>query len=152
MIGITPLFSDKDIERWFSIFKDEVDEKIYKLFQAAGEVFVAHARKNGAYLNHTGNLRSSIGYVVAKKGNVISENFKLEKVGSEGAEGLEKAKRLSEVLAQTHNSDYVLIGVAGMEYAVYVEAIDGKDVIDGSTRRTQEWMRKAIQSVFNKSM
>ena len=35
----------------------------------------------------------------------------------------------------------VLVGVAGMEYALSVESIEGKDVISSATEKTEEWLK-----------
>lgn len=149
--GLTPLFTKADINRWVKIFTDKAEEKMYILLQAAGEMFVRYARESGRYIDHTGNLRSSIGYVIVRNGSVAYSDFQKQNVGTEGAEGVEKAKRLARELAATHNDGLVLIGLAGMEYAVYVEAIDSKDVITAANIKTDEWMRTSIKTVFERA-
>lgn len=149
--GLTPLFTKADINRWVKIFTDKAEEKMYILLQAAGEMFVKYARESGKYIDHTGNLRSSIGYVIVRNGSVAYSDFQKQNVGTEGAEGVEKAKRLARELAATHNDGLVLIGLAGMEYAVYVEAIDSKDVITAANIKTDEWMRTSIKTVFERA-
>ncbi|NLN36043.1 MAG: hypothetical protein GX157_08660 [Candidatus Cloacimonetes bacterium] len=149
--GFTPLFSTADVKRWINIFTDQAEEKFYILLQAAGEMFVRYARESGRYNNITGNLRSSIGYVIVRNGRILSDNFKMQNIGLEGEEGVQKAKKLARELASTHNTGLVLIGVAGMEYALYVEAMESKDVITAANIKTQEWMRKSIQTVFKRA-
>jgi len=149
--GFTPLFTKSEVNRWVKIFTDKAEDKMYTLLQAAGEMFVRYARESGRYLNHTGNLRSSIGYVVVRNGSIALQNFKKQDVGTEGEEGVLKAKKLARELANTYNTGYVLIGLAGMEYALHVEAIESKDVITGANIQTEEWMRKAIKTVFERA-
>lgn len=148
---LTPLFSKKDIDRWMDIFQEEADQKFRVLLQAAGEMFVKYARESGKYKDHTGNLRSSIGYVIVNSGEIWQENFEKRNVGTDGKEGLTKAKRLAQELANTYIMGLVLIGVAGEDYAVYVEAIESKDVITAANIKTEEWMRKAIRKVFERA-
>lgn len=149
--GFTPLFTKRDIDRWIDIFTVRSDDKFYTLLQAAGEMFVKYARESGRYIDHTGNLRSSIGYVIVESGKVTDNDFKIVHAGTDGNEGVEKAKKLAHELANTYNSGMVLIGVAGMEYAVYVEAMESKDVITAANIKTEAWMRKAIRTVFRKA-
>lgn len=145
--GFTPLFSNDDIDRWFDIFKEEAEEKIVILLQAAGEMFVKYARELHTYEDQTGNLRSSIGYVVCKDGESITENFQQSDKGTDKTTGNYRGKQLAETIASSYHSGYVLIGVAGMQYAAAVEA-KGYDVVTGACSQAEAWLRKSIQSVF----
>lgn len=149
--GFTPLFTKRDIDRWVDIFTDRSEKKFYTLLQAAGEMFVKYARESGKYFNHTGNLRSSIGYVIVESGKIMDDNFKIVHTGTDGNEGVMKAKKLAHKLANTYNTGFVLIGLAGMEYAVYVEAMENKDVITAANIKTEAWMKKAIRTVFERA-
>ena len=110
--GLTPLFSQKDINKWVDIFTERAEEKMYTLLQAAGEMFVRYARESGRYIDHTGNLRSSIGYVIVRNGSVAYRDFQKQNIGTEGNEGLQKAQKLARELATTHSKGLVLIGLA----------------------------------------
>lgn len=72
---MTPLFDQHSLERWFDHFQSKAENKILVLLQAGGEKFIDIARRNGSYKDQTGNLRSSIGYIIAKNGEVVAENF-----------------------------------------------------------------------------
>ena len=144
------MFTQGDINNFIDQFVDRTEEKILEMLKAAGEEFVKYARESGRYIDHTGNLRSSIGYVIVRNGSVAYSDFRKQNVGTEGAEGVEKAKRLARELAATHSDGLVLIGLAGMEYAVYVEAIESKDVITAANIKTEDWMRTAIKTVTNR--
>lgn len=149
--GLTPLFTKQDVNKWIGIFTEKADEKFYILLQAAGEMFVKYARESGKYIDHTGNLRSSIGYVIVRNGSIAYSDFQKQNIGTDGQEGVQKAKKLAKEVAILHSKGYVLIGVAGMEYAVYVEAMDSKDVITSANIRTEEWMKTAIKTVFERA-
>lgn len=147
--GMTPLFSGEDIERWFDKFQDRAEEKILKLLQAGGEKFVEIARKNGSYHDQTGNLRSSVGYVIAKDGDVIIENFKRSEKGINGSEGISKGRQLAEEVSLSFTGGYILVGVAGMDYAAAVEA-RGNEVVTGASIQCNEYLKEALQSVYKK--
>jgi len=149
--GFTPMFTQGDIDSFVNRFVDRAEEKLLNMLTAAGEMFVRYARESGRYIDHTGNLRSSIGYVIVKNGKIASRNFKKQDVGTEGSEGVNKAEKLARELANTHNTGLVLIGVAGMEYALYVEAMESKDVITGANIKTEAWMKASIKAVFERA-
>ena len=35
--GLTPMWSDREVGRWFDYYVDRAEERIYKLLQRAGE-------------------------------------------------------------------------------------------------------------------
>lgn len=133
---------------------EEQAERYYidRLIQA-GEEGVKKAIEEGNYQNRTGDLRSSIGYVIAYNGNIIKEGGfhkirghgenmqKVEFTTKEGKKvsfwakgkfgdgtngsniGLEFAR------SKISNTGYSFVLVAGMEYASYVSS-KGFDVLD----------------------
>lgn len=82
---------------------------------------VKEARENGKYIDRTGNLRSSVGYAILENGKAIKKS-KFEKVMPTANQASKKGKALIDSLASTYNTGLVLVVVAGMNYAVYVEA------------------------------
>lgn len=101
---------------------------IYNLC-AVGEQVLNQARSTNSYKDQTGNLRSSIGYVVAVDGEVVqSSSFEVVK---DGADGSRDGKSFALDLVKQFPEGIVLIVVAGMNYASYVSA-KGYDVLDSS--------------------
>ena len=101
---------------------------IYNLC-AIGEQVLNQARSTNSYKDQTGNLRSSIGYVVAVDGEVVqSSSFEVVK---DGADGSRDGKSYALDLVKQFPEGIVLIVVAGMNYASYVSA-KGYDVLDSS--------------------
>lgn len=145
--GFTPMFSDDEIDQWFDIFKEEAEDKIFIHLAAAGEMFVKYARNLHTYDDHSGNLRSSIGYIIVRDGENIMENFEKSERGADKSTGLGKGRQLAKSIALTYPSGYVLIGVAGMQYAAAVEA-KGYDVVAGACMQAEIYLKKSIQSVF----
>ena len=64
--------------------------------------------------------------------------------------GKQRAKRLTGELATLYNKGFVLIGVAGMKYAVIVEAMENKDVISSAADHAEDWIRKQSKTLFDK--
>lgn len=148
---LTPLWIKKDVKRFLEYFGELAEVKIFELLQRTGEEFVKYARENGQYNDQTGNLRSSIGYVIVKDGSIIGQDFALSsKTGTDKATGMQEAKSLSKELALTHNKGFVLIGMAGMKYAAAVEAIDTKDVISMANVEAEEFIKKQSKSIFDR--
>ena len=101
---------------------------IYNLC-AVGEQVLNQARSTNSYKDQPGNLRSSIGYVVAVDGEVVqSSSFEVVK---DGADGSRDGKSYALDLVKQFPEGIVLIVVAGMNYASYVSA-KGYDVLDSS--------------------
>ena len=109
-----------------------------------GDKCVTVARSTDSYEDQTGNLRSSIGYVIAKDGKIIGNStFEAVKGGAEGsAEGLEFAKK---IVAQFPEG-IVLIVVAGMNYAKHVSA-KGYDVLDSSQLEAEAQVKRMIKQL-----
>lgn len=84
--------------------------------------------------NITGNMHSSVGGVVAKKGKVMA-TFGFNAI-LDGAEGASKGKAFATELAQQNGSDYCCYVVVGVDYASDVEA-RGRDIISS----TDLWVR-----------
>lgn len=146
---MTPLFDQKSLERWFEQFQSKAEDKTLVLLQAGGEKFIEVARRSGSYKDQTGNLRSSIGYIIAKDGEVVKENFKESDKGTDKTTGKYKGRRLAEEVSLSHTGGYILVGVAGMEYAAAVEA-KGYEVISGANTQCEKYLRDTLKSVFSK--
>ena len=106
-----------------------------------GEQAVTEARTNHIYKNQTGNLQSSIGYCIVEDGEVIfGGGFEA------GYEGAEKGKAFMERLISEHSTGLVLIVVAGMEYAAYVEA-KNLNVLDSSEQLVQRLVPQMLKAL-----
>ena len=130
---------------------DELSERMERAYldrmAEAGERAVAAAVANGSYHNITGNLRSSIGYVIGYDGKVIREGgfHKVQGRGEnmqhvmfttrsgkkvdfwakgkfgDGSEGSKRGREMAHrIIMGTSGYSYVL--VVGMEYASYVSS------------------------------
>ncbi len=134
-MDLKPLYTGRDVKEVFDNFQEELIIQLIQLYAYAGERFVNLARNRRTYKDRTGNLRSSIGYIVALDG--------VEKIGNlQGtAEGMARAKELAHEVLSEDPVGVVLIGFAGMHYASYVES-RGYDVITGSMPTAQKIIKE----------
>nr|DAG18690.1 MAG TPA: hypothetical protein [Caudoviricetes sp.] len=95
-----------------------------------GEMCVIEAKdrpQESSWYDQSGNLRSSIGYVIVRNGKIVAySEFTQVKQGSDG---VKEGKELAKELAKKYTSGYALIVVAGMNYAELVEAMESKNVL-----------------------
>ncbi|MDR2968592.1 MAG: hypothetical protein LBV32_03185 [Tannerellaceae bacterium] len=149
--GLTPLWKKSDINKLFNKLEEKAEFVILDLLYRTGEEFVKVARLEGQYKDHTGNLRSSIGYVIVRNGTIIGRNFQLsEKEGTDKKTGKREAEQLAMDLVSTYSTGYVLIGVAGMKYAAIVEAMENKDVLTRAAGRADDFIKEHSRLLFKR--
>jgi hypothetical protein len=126
---------------------ERVDRLTIRALSKLGEQCVTKIRDRAgdkSWYDQTGNLRSSVGYVIAHNKNIIQySTFNQVKQGSEG---VKTGKDLAKELAKIYSNNYVLIVVAGMNYAEFVEAMDNKDVLAS----TELWAREQVPLMLEK--
>ncbi|WP_418671317.1 hypothetical protein [Barnesiella intestinihominis] len=126
---------------------ERVERLTIRALSKLGEQCVTKIRDRAgdkSWYDQTGNLRSSVGYVIAHNKNIIQySSFNQVKQGSEG---VKTGKDLAEELAKKYSNNYVLIVVAGMNYAEFVEAMDNKDVIAS----TELWVKEQVPLMLEK--
>lgn len=149
MARLTPLFDDEDIDRFFDKFQKKADAKFIETLKYAGETGVKIARESGRYNDITGNLRSSIGYAILKEGKPLYEDYTEGPRGTDRKTGVQRSKRLVEQVSKTAKTGFALILVAGMDYALYVENMDNKDVLSGAVTETEKFLRETLNKIVN---
>ena len=135
---LIPGFRQGDIDGKINRFTVSIDQRIIWTLAMVGEKFVNDARTIRTYKDQTGNLRSSIGYIIARDGNIIQENIEGK------SEGRAQAKETTNEVLRENSKGFVLIVVAGMEYAAAVES-KGYDVITGSVPATKALLKSKIK-------
>lgn len=126
-----------------SVFGDFINEQVERTTNALvynlcsiGERVLNAARSTNSYKDQTGNLRSSLGYVVAIDGKVVQmsdfapSDKKTEKTPDK-VTGQREGKAYAQQLLDKFPTGIVLLVVAGMNYAAYVSA-KGYDVLDSA--------------------
>lgn len=141
-----PQFNQATINRMLAQRLEGLHNAVFSRLQLIGLEFVRNARELGEYNDITGNLRSSIGFLILKDGQIVGEDFQPADKGTDKATGQAKGHALAEELAARHSTGYVLIVVAGMEYAAAVES-KGKDVLTGSSILAETALQEAIKTI-----
>ena len=129
-MGIKPKFTRADIRKEIQAKWALHERNIFGIMAYVGEDFVTKVRSSisiysgafpkGDYTDRTANLRGSIGYFILKDGRIVKKNLEGTSEGKSAA---------SSMVSDTPKiKGYQLIGVAGMEYASYLEAM-GYNVI-----------------------
>lgn len=141
--------SEREINDAFRGLTDLLKKNVMTAMTKLGEECIARIRNRGAsesWIDHTGNLRSSIGYAVYDHGlNYMMSNFSVVLDGSEGAG---KGRELVAELARKFTNTYALVVVAGMDYAAYVEAIKNKDVLES----TKLWAMGVVKARIERAI
>lgn len=166
-MGITPRFKQSDILKETQKGLRTIENGIIRILKYAGEKFVKDARdalkisgdweqriltekeiakgrtqpKWGDFLDQTGNLRSSIGYYVLNDGKIVIDDFQ----GTQ--EGIAAGRAALELVKIKRG--YQLIGVAGMDYASYVES-KGYNVITSQSVVAIEGLEKSLLNYRDK--
>lgn len=142
---LTPTFKVSDIMKDVRVKIENIDEFILNELNYVGLEFVRNARVKADFTDRTGNLRSSIGYMILKNGQIMSEDFEDSAQGTDKSTGKQKGFEFAFLKAEV-TTGFVLIVVAGMEYAVYVES-KGYDVITGSSLLAENDLRQAFEKL-----
>lgn len=148
-MGIELTTPPQSINELLSAIPQILAEEVIRSFSYLGEQCVKKIRDRSgeeSWYDHTGNLRSSIGYAVIEDGKKIIESAFKQTLN--GNEGRDKGRKLIDELASEYAHTYALVVVAGMEYAEYVEAMKNKDVLAG----TEIWAKSKMQEYLNKAM
>lgn len=102
-----------------------------------------------SWYDQTGNLRSSVGYAIYSYGVKKIESA-FESV-SDGQKGSQKGREMVDELAGKYSDTYALVVVAAMEYAVFVEAMESKDVLASTEIYARNQVDKYLQKALNEA-
>lgn len=94
------------------------------------------------YVDRTGNLRSSIGYAILDDGELVGVP-KVVRVTKGGKDGAPIARAYLRELQSEYKEGLVLVVVAGMDYAAYVQA-KGYDVLSSAELTMQALIERMV--------
>lgn len=133
-----------EIDKYIEQQIERVTTATIRALMYVGERCLNEARQTDSYKDRTGNLRSSLGYIIVMDGKIVHQSdFAVVKQGHEGSKsGIQYAKEL----ARQFPEDIALIVVAGMHYAVYVAA-KGYDILDSAELLADRLVPKMLKQV-----
>jgi hypothetical protein len=139
------LKNQKQVEKYLRFFSQRIENMLlYQLEYLVAEL-QNHAKLSAGYEDQTSNLKSSIGGVVLKDGNPISYK------GFDGSPtGTSTGMDFINSLISEQGRGYVIILVAGMEYATYVENKHGLNVLKQSELKMLRELPKIMDSLKQK--
>lgn len=124
----------------------DAESKVVRVLSYLGEQCVIEARDRTpeeSWYDRTGNLRNSIGYCITRQGDIVA----MSGFAGNSEEGKRSGKGLAQAVAKTITDKYALIVVAGMHYAVYVEAMDDKVVLASSELYARQKLPQLMQKL-----
>lgn len=140
---ITQLTPQEKIDEYMENEIRKLERKIIRKLSWVGEQVLNVARSTNSYKDQTGNLRSSIGYIVAANGRVVKmSSFEVVKEGADGSKG---GKEYARQLISQYPSGFCLIVVAGMRYAYFVSR--NYDVLDSSELEAETLVPQVLKQL-----
>lgn len=140
-MGIKLATPQDSLQRFFNTAFEIIKKELLLAFSKLGEESTARIRDRSAeesWIDHTSNLRSSIGYAVYDHGLKTVESA-FATLGN-GGEGTAEGKKMVQELASEYSKVFALVVVAAMNYADFVEAKENKDVLAS----TELWARSVV--------
>lgn len=141
--------SKHEIEAFFKQASKLLHQYMLNALTKLGEECVVRIRDRSAdesWIDHTGNLRSSIGYAVYNHGlTFIQSSFPTV---LNGGKGQQEGRSMIKQLANEYSNVFALVVVAAMDYADKVEAIQSKDVLES----TKIWAQGEVEERLNRAI
>ena len=141
--------SIKDIEATCRNMVGIVEECVVAEFTEWAKADDSYLRSNDGFINHTGNLRSSLGAAVIKD-TAIEYITPFEEVLG-GYMGVAAGKEAVKRLARDCEGKIAKVMVAGMDYAQKVEDIESKDVLESRRIQCEREARSIMERAMQKA-
>lgn len=137
---------DSRISAFFDAIVTRTRDALEYRLPQIGEALRNEAVENGSYTDRTGNLRSSLGYVISLDGKILTGRFEKAGGGSGGTDGVAESKSYARKVAAGFPKGFVIVMVAGMRYAAYVSA-KGYNVLDSAELIADGLVRKLLKDI-----
>lgn len=152
-MGIVPNFDMKGLQNYMEDRKKLLESLILRNLNYLGMKCIQIAKSTDTYIDRTGNLRNSIGYVIVKHGQILESQFPVDGRGPEYSQATESGEVVGEEfakeLAKIYSDGYALIIVAGMYYASYVEDYHHLPVLQPAENLAKSELDRVAQNIVN---
>lgn len=135
------LKNKKQITRYLVTYATRIERALIFNLEVLVAQLENHAKLSAGYEDQTSNLKGSIGGIVLKDGRPVS--YKGFNAG--GTEGRNTGKEYLNSLIGNHTRGFVVLIVAGMEYATYVENYHGLNVLKKSELKMKSEFPKILR-------
>ncbi len=135
-MAIRRLTPEAAIDRYLAAEVAKRERALVRSVRYIGERAVAEARSSGSYRDRTGNLRSSVGYMLLHDGRPIGEAG----FTGRGDAGPQRGKAFCRRVVRSFRRGVALVVAAGMPYASHVAAL-GYNVLDSAQLEAERGMR-----------
>jgi len=140
------LKNKKEIDNYLLRYGDRIDKALIYQLEYLVASLENHAKLNAGYIDQSTNLKSSIGGVILKNGKAIS----YKGFSSGTSDGISQGRSFIDSLINNFPEGYVVILVAGMEYATYVENYHNLNVLKKSELKMQDDLRIMLEKFKKK--
>lgn len=147
-MGTKANFTRNDVRLYLESFCEDVVKRQIRYLQYLGEMCLTEARNNKGYMMQTGALTSSTGYQVFVDGVAIHSQFDAAS-GAESeaaARGMKSGQTIAEKVGK-ETKGVVLVVVAGMNYAAYVEA-KGYNVLSSAEHLAERELPRMLEKLI----
>lgn len=129
--------------------QEEIDKEVIihlsNVLERGVELVRNKISEGKAYEDHTGNLRSSTGFIIYKDGKVVHTSFKESPVGTDRQTGLKEGLQIA--LSELRESQgWGVVLVSGMEYSSWVQS-RGYDVLKGAYKNLDSALKQAFSEL-----
>lgn len=140
----------KKLREGLKVKADELTDFLVFRLEQIGVECIKIARKPGTYHDVTGNLRSSINFEVLVNGQPVRQGTTEQFDGTQGhgENGPTEAQKLLNSLHSQYPKGVVLVVVAGMSYAAYVENIRHKVVLTEAKYEAEKLIKQLLGNVL----
>lgn len=137
------------LNRYIAEQAKRIDMIMIRRMEVMVQELTNHAKSQAGYEDQTSNLKGSIGGMVLKDGQIIDTKG-FDYSADENGKGAGTGVNFINELAKNYTKGYVILMVAGMEYASYVENEKNKNVLAATEMKMERDLPKLFEYIERK--